>query len=293
MPCAPSNTLNSSPRWPVMATEPTTLGGALSLARGEVDRGEARVLLQSVTGHTTSYLVAHPEATLSAVDMARFSLLARRIAGEPVAYLIGWREFYGRRFRVTEDVLIPRPETELIVDVARELCASPPSRALDLGTGSGALAVTLALQWPESEIVAVDQSAAALAVATGNANALGARVNFAESDWFDALHATAPFWLVVANPPYVASGDAHLRLGDVKYEPRTALVAGEDGLDDIRRIVSAAPSHLHRGAWLLIEHGYDQAAAVRELLRSAGFFEPASWCDLAGIERVSGASLAA
>lgn len=272
-----------------MTTELPTLGSALELARGQVTRSEARLLLQSVTGRAACYLVAHPEGSLSAAEESRFrSLIVRRAAGEPVAYLIGWREFYGRRFRVSEDVLIPRPETELIVDIAHELFFTPPTRVLDLGTGSGALAVTLALQWPTANIIAVDRSEAALEVASDNASQLDARVTFACSDWFRGLHGAAPFSLVVSNPPYVASGDEHLAQGDVQFEPRIALAAGEDGLDDIRRIVRAAPTHLAYGGWLLIEHGYDQAAAVRDLMQRAGLAESRSWRDLAGIERVSG-----
>ncbi len=274
-----------------MAAELETLGGALELARGKLARSEARLLLQLATGHAANYLVAHPEVALLSTDLSKFrKLLARRAAGEPMAYLLGWREFYARRFHVTPDVLIPRPETELIVDIARELHTAPPARVLDLGTGSGVLAVTLALQWPGVEVVAVDRSDSALAVARGNAETLGAQVTFLRSDWFGALHGADFFSLIVANPPYVARDDAHLTQGDVRFEPHGALASGPNGLDDIRRIVRDAPSHLASGGWLLVEHGYDQAVVVRDLMRCAGFPAPRSWCDLAGIERVSGAA---
>ncbi len=272
-----------------MATEPTTLGGALELARGRITMSEARSLLHSVTGHATSYLVAHPEAPLSSANVERFSdLLRRRAAGEPVAYLTGWREFYGRRFCVTRDVLIPRPETELLIDIARTIFTVPPTRVLDLGTGSGVLAATLSLLWPSAQVVAVDQSRAALAVASANARQLEARVGFLGGNWCDALSQTAAFSLIISNPPYVAADDPHLGEGDVRFEPRSALASGTDGLDDIRLIVRHAPLHLAEGGWLLIEHGYDQASAVRALMGRAGLTEPRSWRDLAGIERVSG-----
>jgi len=234
-------------------------------------------------------LIAHDDEVLSGLQSARFdALVAARADGCPVAYLVGEREFYGRPFVVDDTVLIPRPETELIVDLAKALYPSPAARILDLGTGSGALAVTLACEWPSSEVVAVDASSAALAVARENAKRLGVRVYFHEGDWFSALESDAPFDLIVSNPPYVRKDDPHLSEGDVRFEPGSALVAGGDGLSDIRRIVASAPKHLNRGAWLLIEHGYDQAFDVRTLMAQSVFVDVQSWRDIAGIERVTG-----
>lgn len=233
-------------------------------------------------------VAAYPERALSAEQAVRYTdWLERRAAGEPMAYLIGEREFYGRSFQVTPAVLIPRPETELIVDLvrARWMPGTTP-RILDLGTGSGALAVTLALEIPAAQVMAVDLSPTALEVARANAAALGAAVHFIESDWFAALDATG-FDFIVSNPPYIAADDPHLAEGDVRFEPLAALAAGPRGLDDLCRICVAAPAFLAPGGWLLMEHGYDQSAVVRDLLVSAGFQEVASAVDLAGIERAS------
>jgi release factor glutamine methyltransferase len=214
--------------------------------------------------------------------------VARRAAGEPVAYLLGLREFYGRDFAVTPDVLIPRPETELLVDIAVEkVGADGTVNILDLGTGSGCLAVTLALELPLARVTAVDVSPAALDVAHGNAARLGARVAFVASDWFAALP-PARYDLIVANPPYIAAGDPHLAQGDLRFEPAGALTDHADGLAAIRRIVMAAPHWLVPGGWLFFEHGYDQAAAVHALLADAGFAAIEQRRDLAGIVRASG-----
>jgi release factor glutamine methyltransferase len=212
----------------------------------------------------------------------------RRAAGEPIAYLTGNCEFYGLEFRVTPAVLIPRPETELLVDLALErLPVEGRARVLDLGTGSGCIAVSLGRQRPRMEVWAADAVPAALEVARDNALRLGATVRFVRSDWLADL-AGERFDLILSNPPYVAAGDPHLSRGDLRFEPASALVAGEDGLNDIRRIVAAAPAHLAPGGWLLFEHGYDQAQRCRALLTAAGFGQVTSWRDLAGIERVSG-----
>lgn len=214
--------------------------------------------------------------------------MERRAAGEPIAYLTGACEFYGLEFRVTPSVLIPRPETELLVDLVLErLPGAGRARVLDLGTGSGCIAVTLAHLRPRLEVWAADASPAALEVARDNARRLDATVRLLRSDWLAAL-AGERFDLILANPPYVAAGDPHLSQGDLRFEPASALVAGEDGLNDIRRIVAAAPAHLVPGGWLLFEHGYDQGQRCRTLLAQAGFARVASWRDLAGIERVSG-----
>jgi len=247
------------------------------------------VLLRHVLQCPAARLVAWPEQKLAVEDWAEYrALVERRAAGEPVAYLTGTREFYGREFLVTPAVLIPRPETELLVELA---LAHFPGwrglRVLDMGTGSGALAVTLALELEAPEVVALDRSREALWVAMANAAKLGASVSFVQSDWFGAL-GDEQFELIVSNPPYVAAGDPHLEQGDVRFEPRGALAAGPQGLDDLAEIVAGAPARLVDGGWLFLEHGYDQAAAARSLLADAGFAAIASWADLAGIERVSG-----
>ena len=270
------------------ASPPATIGEALAAARGRLPASEARIMLREILGCTAAQIAAYPERNLSAEQRARFGeLLERRVAGEPVAYLLGTREFYGRAFGVTPAVLIPRPETELIVDlVLARLAPGAAPAILDLGTGSGALAVTLALEIAGARVSAVDLSPAALAVARANAAALGADVEFIESDWFTAL-APSRFDFIVANPPYIADGDPHLAAGDVRFEPSTALAAGPAGLDDLRRIAAVAPAFLTPGGWLMMEHGYDQAAAVRALLTAQGFAEVASARDLAGIERIT------
>lgn len=246
------------------------------------------MFLREVAGCTAAQVAAYPERGLAAEQAARYvELLDRRAAGEPVAYLLGEREFYGRRFGVSPAVLIPRPETELIVDLVKARIAPEAAPAiLDLGTGSGALAVTLALEIPAARVTAVDLSPTALAVARANAAALGAQVSFVESDWFAAVGA-ARFDFIVSNPPYIVDDDPHLAEGDVRFEPRTALASGRSGLDDLTRIAAAAPAFLAPGGWLLMEHGYDQAAAVRVLLQAEGFVAVASARDLAGIERVT------
>jgi release factor glutamine methyltransferase len=216
------------------------------------------------------------------------ALVTRRASGEPVAYLVGEREFYGRRFNISPAVLIPRPETELLVELAlANFAAVPRPRVLDLGTGSGVLAITLALELDHAAVTAVDRSREALAVAMANAVLLGARVSLIHSNWYGAVGA-AKFQLIVANPPYIAAADPHLSRGDLRFEPRMALEAGMNGLDDIVIIVNDARYHLEQGGWIFIEHGYDQAISVRALLADAGFASIASWTDLAGIERVSG-----
>lgn len=217
------------------------------------------------------------------------ALIRRRAAREPLQYLLGAQEFCGLEFDVNPSVLIPRPETELLVELAlARLQGRAQPQVLDLGTGSGAIALAIAHQHADALLTACDASAGALAVAQGNAARLGlANVRFLLSDWFAALGAQR-YDLIVSNPPYIAAADPHLQQGDVRFEPLSALASGADGLDDIRRIVAAAPAHLSPGGWLLLEHGYDQAPAVRGLLQAAGFVEVFSACDLAGIERVSG-----
>lgn len=251
-----------------------------------IDASDARVLLRTVLGVDEAFLVAHAFDTVKAEQEAEFhELAARRIAGEPVAYIVGEREFYGRAFKVTPAVLIPRPETELLVELALQ---REPLRVLDLGTGSGCIAISIALSRPTARVTAIDQSQSALAVARENAAILDARnVELRSGNWFEAVRGDT-YSVIVSNPPYVAAGDAHLTQGDLRFEPASALAAGADGLANIRIIVAGARAHLAAGGWLLFEHGYDQAAQCRELLSQAGFSDVQSWRDLAGIERVSG-----
>lgn len=250
---------------------------------------EAKLLLGHALGQDRAWLAAHGDTPLSIEQRRRFEQLAqRRHRGEPIAYLVGWREFYGLVFEVTPDVLIPRPETELLVDFALERIASDVAmRVLDLGTGSGAVAVAIAHTRPLARVTAVDVSPAALAVARRNAHRHAvANVEWLESDWFSSL-AAERFELIVSNPPYVAAGDRHLVEGDLRFEPPAALTAGGDGLTAIRAIVAGAAAHLAEGGWIGIEHGYDQAAAVQALMRDAGFADIATRRDLAGIPRTT------
>lgn len=244
------------------------------------------MLLGFVTGLARTSLISHPEALLSEAHVAAYAgLVARRKDGEPMAYLLGEREFHALTLHVTPDVLIPRPETELLVDFALETLPARGS-VLDLGTGSGAIALAICRQHPGVHVVAVDRSAAALEVARANASRLGLEVEFLEGHWFEPLEGRR-FDLIVSNPPYVAEGDRHLGEGDVRFEPRMALVSGADGLDAIRAIAASAVKYLNAGGWVAIEHGRGQDAAVRELLRAAGLGSVSSRPDLAGIARVS------
>ena len=249
---------------------------------------EARLLLAAATGFSEASVLAHPERELPASAESQFrEFAARRARGEPIAYILGEKEFYGLALAVNPAVLIPRPETELLVELA---LARRPASVLDLGTGSGAIALAVKRYLPRARVVAVDASAAALAVARRNAVKLGLEVEFRHGRWFGAVDGER-FEVVVSNPPYVAEADAHLSQGDLRFEPRAALVAGADGLDAIRSIVRAAPAHLNPGGWLLLEHGLGQDTAVRDLLAQAGLEGATSWPDLAGIARVTGGGL--
>jgi len=272
-----------------------SLGEAWRQASQRIDRLDARLLLEHVCGCRHADLIAHSERPLSDAQAAAFeTLVARRADGEPLAYLVGSAWFGELEFRVTPAVLIPRPDTEVLVDVAverAEAFAAPHIvDIVDLGTGSGIIAISLARRCPEALITATDVSSGALAVARANAERHGVSVRFVEGDWFAPL-GDERFDLVVSNPPYVVEGDPHLQLNGLPFEPRSALtdgVAGGDGLACLRCIVAGSPAHLRADGWLLMEHGYDQAVEVRGLLVAAGFVDVVSWRDDAGIERVSG-----
>ena len=285
------------PNAPEMATVASALAAARSLA---VDRLDAQLLLAHRLGCPRAWLMAHDDAPLGAADAQALALMfARRAAGEPLAYLVGEREFHGLSLRVTPDVLVPRPDTETLVDWALEILSGPlqcvaTPHVVDMGTGSGAIALALKHACPRARMFASDVSAAALAVARGNGERLQLPVSWHLGDWWQALPAAelAQVDLVVANPPYVRPGDPHLAC--LHYEPRSALVARDDrgdGLADIERIVSGAPRHLRGGGWLLLEHGVDQAKNVCERLLHHGFSNVATRPDLTGRPRVSGGRL--
>lgn len=288
-----------------------TLAQALAAAAAlGLERLDAQLLLLHVLGRgqdERAWLLAHDADSLGEPQRVQFTASCeRRAAGEPLAYLVGEREFYGLTLRVDPRVLVPRPDTETLVDWALELLgfagahrqptaegvrrlvasAANPStpHVADLGTGSGAIALAVKRHCPQAHVTAVDASAEALEVACGNAATLGLDVAFRQGSWLEAIQDR--FDLILSNPPYVADADPHLAA--LRHEPLAALAAGADGLDDIRRIVTQAPGHLRRGGWLLLEHGWDQAAAVRQLLQAAGFSRVQSRRDLAGIERCTG-----
>ena len=275
---------------PTAPTAPATVAQALAaaVARG-VDRLDAQLLLLHALGrapHDRAWLLAHDTDAIAGTAWASLSAqLSRRLAGEPVAYLLGEKEFHGLRLRVDARVLVPRPDTETLVDWALQCLQDREApRVLDLGTGSGAIALALQHARPDARVDAVDASADALAVAMANAQRLGLPVGFSQAHWLDG--APSGYAVIASNPPYIAAGDPHLAA--LQHEPVSALVAGADGLDDIREIVRDGPSHLAEGGWLLLEHGHDQAPAVRRLLEARGFAEVQSRVDLAGIQRCSG-----
>ena len=254
-----------------------------------LDPLENRILLCEATGLSRVQLITQGDRALTPDEASRLDdLVARRLRGEPIAYIVGRREFFGLAFQVGPAVLIPRPDTELIVELSLERLPDDAPRLLDMGTGSGAIAVAVAHTRPDADVTALDVSPDALAVAQANAAANGARVRFLESSWFDALAAGETFDVIASNPPYIAAGDEHLVQGDLRFEPVGALTDHADGLSALRIIIQGSARHLAPGGWLLLEHGYDQAAAVRALLADAGFTDVQSWRDLAGIERVSG-----
>ncbi len=266
---------------------------ALAAARAlGVDRLDAQWLLSHHLQRPRSWLLAHDDHPLpKATAQLIAEQLARRAAGVPLAYIVGEREFCGLVLHVSPAVLVPRPETEMLVDWALEVLPEAPARTVvDLGTGSGAIALALASREPDLQLTATDASADALAVARGNALRLGLAVAFAQGSWWAPLVGQG-FGLAVANPPYVALGDAHLPA--LAHEPASALTAGADGLDDLRTIAAGAPAHLLPGAWLLLEHGHDQGPAVRAMLAAAGLVATQTRKDLAGFARCTGGRMPA
>ncbi|MEI4518773.1 MULTISPECIES: peptide chain release factor N(5)-glutamine methyltransferase [unclassified Stenotrophomonas] len=265
------------------------LAAAARVLPGVEGRHEAELLLLHVLGRERGWLFAHATDLLDPATAEAFAaLLQRRIAGEPVAYLLGRRGFWTLDLAVSPATLIPRPETERLVELALErLPEGVPLRIADLGTGSGAVALALASERPLAQIVATDMSGDAIAVAAGNARQHGlANVAFRQGSWHAPL-AEERFDLIASNPPYIASDDPHLAQGDLRFEPATALASGHDGLDDIRLIIAGAPAHLQPGGWLLVEHGWDQGEAIRALLEGAGFVEVETALDLEQRDRVS------
>ena len=257
-----------------------------AIAASGIDPREARLLLAEVCGFSQASLAVSPEQEIPfEVENAFLELTKKRLNGEPVAYILGRKEFYGLQLSVNPTVLIPRPETELLVDLALE---RKPASMLDLGTGSGAIALAVKFNRPEAKVVAVDADRSALLTAKRNAAKLNLDIDFRHGRWFEPV-AGERFDLVIANPPYVASGDPHLEA--LRFEPQGALVAGADGLEAIREIVPSVGAFLRPGGWLLLEHGLGQDGAVRQLLGAAGLESVTTWPDLAGIARVSGAQL--
>jgi release factor glutamine methyltransferase len=257
-----------------------------------VPRNEARLLLARVLHRDPAWLVAHDDYEFTANEFAQINALtARRAAGEPIAYLLGEREFYGRTFRCSPAALIPRPETELLIDRALlRLPANAPLRVLDVGTGTGCIAITLALERPHTRVAAIDISTDALALARDNVQRLGAVVAFIESSWFAAFDATPPsaqFDVIVSNPPYIVPGDAHLTQGDLRFEPAIALADAVDGLESYRQLARGAMQHLRSNGALIVEHGYDQGESVPALFAAAGFVDVTTHRDLAGHPRVT------
>ncbi|MEH6688532.1 MAG: peptide chain release factor N(5)-glutamine methyltransferase [Halopseudomonas sabulinigri] len=259
------------------------------LADSDSPRLDAELLLCHVLGKGRSYLRSWPEALPSVEQVATFqALIARRRTGEPVAYLLGERGFWSLDLHVSSATLIPRPDTERLVELGLELGPRGAANVLDLGTGSGAIALALAAERPDWQLTGSDRVSAAVLLAQANAERLQlVNAAFLLSHWFAELQGQR-FDLILSNPPYIAADDPHLLQGDVRFEPRSALVSGADGLDDIRLLVEEAPDHLQPGGWLLLEHGWQQAEAVMTLLRARGFMDVNNWTDLADNPRVSG-----
>jgi release factor glutamine methyltransferase len=251
-------------------------------------RLEIRILLESVLKVDRAWLIAHEDQSIQPGPMHRYeALLSRRLRSEPMAYILGQREFYGRLFKVGPEVLIPRPETEILVDLAKaRLPEGKTSDVLDLGTGSGCIAITLALECPASNVVGVDASQSSLILARENAATLGASVEWQKGNWYSTLYGKR-FDLIVSNPPYIAERDIHLELGDVRFEPRSALSSGPLGLNDLKVIIEESQVHLNPGRWLVLEHGYDQGPVVMELMKKRDFQQVEIHKDYAGNDRVT------
>lgn len=273
-----------------MTASIATLLAQADLPDSSSPRLDAELLLAHVLAKPRSFLRTWPEQLVPAEQRACFeSLLQRRRDGQPIAYLLGRQGFWNLELEVAPSTLIPRADTETLVEVALGLPLSADAQALDLGTGTGAIALALGSERPAWGITGLDRIFEAIELAHANATRLGIdNVRFQRSDWFTELAAASRFDLIVSNPPYIAEGDVHLGQGDVRFEPASALVSGADGLDDIRRIIGRAPEFLSESGWLLLEHGWDQAPVVRALLEQRGFAEVRSWRDLSGHERVSG-----
>ena len=261
---------------------------AAELPDSPTARLDVELLLAAAIGKSRSYLHTWPEKIVSSEDALTFSgYLQRRRSGEPVAYILGQQGFWKLDLEVAPHTLIPRPETELLVEAALELLPATPAQILDLGTGSGAIALALASERPAWQVTAVDRVLEAVALAERNRQRLHLHnATVLSSHWFSALQGHR-FDLIISNPPYIADNDPHLVAGDVRFEPASALVAGHDGLDDLRLIIAESPAHLNDGGWLLLEHGYDQALAVRDLLLNQGFAGVHSRIDLGGHERIT------
>lgn len=274
---------------PMNTSPQPRLDAVLRQASERIELTDARPLLAHALGKPVSWLFAHGDETIEISALQRFRmLLEARETGRPVAYLIGRRGFWTLDLAVTADTLIPRPETELLVELAiARLPLSSPSRAADLGTGSGAIALAIAKERPACRVIATDTSKGALDIAIGNAESNGIRnVEFRMGSWFSPFMGER-FDLIASNPPYIAEGDPHLDEGDLRFEPAAALSSGADGLDAIREIVSSADAHLMAGGWLLLEHGLEQGAAIRELFEAAGFVDVATERDLESRDRVT------
>ncbi len=255
-------------------------------------RAELRLLLSHVLARNAAWLAAHDDYELTRIEENNLRVaVSRRVGGEPIAYVLGYREFYGRKFKCTPAALIPRPETELLIDLLRDatLFRAQTSRSiLDVGTGTGCIAITLTLELTNSQITAVDLSHDALALARENAQALGAtNIEFIESDWFSAIDANKKFDVIVSNPPYIAPNDPHLFQGDLRFEPWLALRDRVDGLESYRELVRGAKKHLRDGGLLVVEHGFDQGESVLALFQEAGFIEVEMIRDLASQPRVT------
>lgn len=259
-----------------------------TLASGESPRADADALLCHLLGCRRSYLMTWPERELDAAQQATLQgWLDRRLAGEPIAHLIGEREFWSLPLKVSPATLIPRPDTEVLVEQALARLPAGPCALLDLGTGTGAIALALKSERPDADVWAVDRMPDAAALARANSAALGLPIEVRDGSWFAPLADAPRFAMIVSNPPYIDGADLHLDEGDVRFEPRSALVADEQGLADIRLIVAGAPAHLCPGGWLLLEHGWEQGAAVRQLLLQQGYCQVETVRDYGDNERVT------